>query len=199
MEGSYFYFFAWVSWTIATFLMKKGKMRLLIASLSLLLVISSQTAISIGPFHVYISSFLLMGIGFIGIASYSKWKKVHAIISSMIVAMMYTIFHLIELYDPIWIVVNRVWMLSGLLIYVTLLLIREPWLRLYVLSIGGVQGEIFLAAVLRKYEFHNAIGPGAFLDVIACTVVLLCIVHLLFKGFMYIEPLKRKHVKERQG
>jgi hypothetical protein len=117
----------------------------------------------------------------------------------VIIAMLYAVFHIIELYDPVWIVMNRTWLLSIIVAYVSVLLIRQHMLRVFVMCMGGVQGEVLIAISLRKYGFHNEMGEGNFFDVVACAVVLLCAIHFIYKGVFYIEPLKQRYVREGQG
>lgn len=56
---------------------------------------------------VSVNALLLSGIAFIGLTLYSIWKKLYSLLSALIIAMLYTSFHLLEVYDPIWIVVDR--------------------------------------------------------------------------------------------
>lgn len=84
---------------------------------------------------------LLGTISFLGIAFYSIWKKIYALLSALIIAMLYASFHLLEMYDPIWIVMDRTWMLSGILVYASILLHRDRVLRLCSLYAGALQGR----------------------------------------------------------
>ncbi len=199
MEGSFFYFFCWGGWIIATFVMEKNRERIVTAAFLLLLIIAASVKIPIGVFRMNGSCIVLILYGFCLLALHTTWKIIYAIISATIVGMIYATFHLIELYDPVWIAVNRMWMLSGMLVYGVILLVRERRMRIAVLFIGMVQGEWFVAFVLKKFGFHNEVGAYSFLDVLACSIGLMYSLQLLFKGFMYLEQLKQKQVRERQG
>ncbi|MGQ0518240.1 YphA family membrane protein, partial [Bacillus sp. D-CC] len=81
-------------------------------------------------FTVSVNALLLSVVAFIGIALYSIWKKLYSLLSALIIAMLYTSFHLLEVYDPIWIVVDRLFLLSGALVYASVLLHEDRILRL---------------------------------------------------------------------
>lgn len=199
MEGVYFYFFSWLGWIFVTFFMKKNTMRLVCATVLLFTIMISQTVITFGEFRIWIGAFFLLFIGIIGISRLSMWTKLYYAVCSTIVGMVYAIVYLIELYDPIWIIINHTWFLSILLAYISYVLIRLPAERIFVLCMGAVQGEILITAVLKPYGFHNEFGSLLFLDAIACAVFLLCGLSAILKGIAFIEPFKQKQVRERQG
>ena len=70
-------------------------------------IICSPLHVTIASFTVSVNALLLSVVAFIGIALYSIWKKLYSLLSALIIAMLYTSFHLLEVYDPIWIVVDR--------------------------------------------------------------------------------------------
>ena len=70
-------------------------------------IICSPLHVTIASFTVSVNALLLSGIAFIGLTLYSIWKKLYSLLSALIIAMLYTSFHLLEVYDPIWIVVDR--------------------------------------------------------------------------------------------
>lgn len=199
MEGVYFYFFSWFGWILVTFFMNKSTMRLVYAIVLLFTIIISQTVITFGEFRIWIGAFFLLFIGIIGISRLSMWKKLYYAVCSTIVGMVYATVHLIELYDPIWIVINHTWFLSILLAYISYVLVRLPVERIFVLCVGAVQGEILITAALEPYGFHEEFGSLLFLDAVACAVFLLCVLSAILKGLAFIEPFKQKQVRERQG
>ncbi|MFX3622833.1 MAG: hypothetical protein ACE3JP_02000 [Ectobacillus sp.] len=199
MEGSYFYFFSWVGWVIATFFMKKDNRRLLTALAILLLLAGSQTIIPVGAFRISASYFILGVICLAGISKAGRWQKLYVAISALIVAMLYAIFHFIEIYDPVWIRFERTWFLSGVFVYASLLLVRHHMMRIFVIGIGAIQGEGIVTVVLYQYGLHTDMGAGAFFDIIACSIGILCVFYAIYNGFSYMMPLKQKYVRERQG
>lgn len=199
MEGVYFYFFSWLGWIFVTFFMKKSTMRLICATVLLFTIMISQTVIMIGGFRIWIGAFFLLFIGIVGISRLSMWTNLYYAVCSTIVGMVYAIVHLIELYDPIWIIINHTWFLGILLAYISYVLIRLSAERILVLCVGAVQGEILVTVVLEPYGFHDEFGSILFLDTVACAVFLLCVLSAILKGFAFIEPFKQKQVRERQG
>ena len=90
-------------------------------------------------------------------------EKLYTLLSALIIAMLYTSFHLLEVYDPIWIVVDRLFLLSSALVYAAVLLHEDRILRLCSLYIGMLQGELFVTIIFRKLHFPYDYGSLAFL------------------------------------
>lgn len=90
-------------------------------------------------------------------------EKIYTLLSALIIAMLYTSFHLLEVYDPIWIVVDRLFLLSGALVYASVLLHGDRFLRLCSLYIGMLQGELLVTLIFRKLNFPYDYGSLAFL------------------------------------
>lgn len=199
VEGSYFYFLAWMGWIIATFFLKKDTFRLCVSAAILLFISCSQTVISISSFTISVNALLLGGISFVGITVYSVWKKIYTLLCALIIAMLYTSFSLIELYDPIWIVINRTWMLSGILVYISILLHRDRLLRIWGLYVGALQGELFVAFVLKSFNFPYQLGSLQFFNMIAVSTMFFSLLYSVGKIMTYTGQFKQKQVKEGQG
>lgn len=196
MEGSYFYFLAWIGWIVATFLLKKDGFRLGVSIFLLLVVIGSQIQFSIFSASLSGSAFVVMGISCLGVAHYSVWMKLYTIVCTLIIAMIYTIFHVIELYDPVWIVIDRTWMLSGILVYASVLLHRNRTLRIFGLYIGMLQGELFLTFMYKAMNVSYAIGSFSFLNTASVSTMLFVLLYSIVRVFPYNRPFKRKQAKE---
>ncbi|WP_020059615.1 YphA family membrane protein [Bacillus sp. 123MFChir2] len=199
MEGGYFYFLAWVSWIVTTFFWRKDTVRLKLSAVILLFIICSQAVISFTSITISVNALLLAGISFIGIATYSVWKKVYTLLCALIIAMLYASFSLIELYDPIWIVVDRTWMLSSILVYTSVLLHRDRLLRIWGLYVGALQGELFVAFILKTFNFPYQLGDLQFFNMIAVSTMFCSLLYGIGKIMAYTEQFKQKQVKEGQG
>lgn len=81
--------------------MKKDSIRWKISACILIFIICSPLHVTIASFTVSVNALLLSVVAFIGIALYSIWKKLYTLLSALIIAMLYTSFHLLEVYDPI--------------------------------------------------------------------------------------------------
>lgn len=196
MEGTYFYFCVWMGWIITTFFFKKDGFRLGMSFFLLLMIIGSQMAVSVFSFSISGSALLLASISFVGISVYSRWMQLYTLICALIIAMIYTIFHVIELYDPVWIVIDRTWMLSGILVYASVLLHRNRTLRVWGLYVGMLQGELFLTFIFKAMHVTYDIGGFSFLNSAAASTVLFSLLHSIGKVVSYTGQFKRKQVKE---
>ncbi|ABS21546.1 conserved hypothetical protein [Bacillus cytotoxicus NVH 391-98] len=199
MDGGYFYFLAWMGWIITTFFMKKESIRWKMSAFILFLIICSQFTFSIASFSISMNALFISIIAFGIVGIYSVWKKLYTLFSALIVAMLYTSFHLLEVYDPIWIIINRTLMLSAALVYASVLLHRDRLLRLCTLYIGMIQGEILVAFIFRKLHFPYELGSLQFFDSIAVSTLFVAILFLITKVSALTGQFRKKHVKERQG
>jgi len=146
---------------------------------------------------VSVNALLLCIISFIGIALYSVWKKLYSLLSALIIAMLYTSFHLLEIYDPIWIVVDRVFLLSSALVYASVLLHGDRILRLCSLYVGMLQGELLVTFIFRKLNFPYDYGSLAFFDIVAVSTLFMAVLFWIAKASVYMEQFKRKTRKRK--
>ena len=126
-------------------------------------------------------------------------EKLYILLSALIIAMLYTSFHLLEIYDPIWIVVDRVFLLSSALVYASVLLHGDRILRLCSLCVGMLQGELLVTFIFRKLNFPYDYGSLAFL-------ISSPFLHYSWQYCFGLQKhqytwngLREKHVKERRG
>lgn len=124
-------------------------------------------------------------------------EKLYSLLSALIIAMLYTSFHLLEVYDPIWIVVDRLFLLSSALVYAAVLLHEDRILRLCSLYIGMLQGELFVTIIFRKLHFPYDYGSLAFLDSVAVSTFFMAILFWIAKASVYMEQFKRKTRKRK--
>ncbi|PFI46015.1 hypothetical protein COI73_19090 [Bacillus cereus] len=197
MDGSTFYFVAWIGWIVVTFFMKKEPIRWKVSACILIFIICSPLNVTSASFTVSVNALLLCVISFVGITLYSIWKKLYALLSALIIAMLYTSFHLLEVYDPIWIVVDRLLLLSGALVYASILLYGDRILRLCTLYIGMLQGELLVTLIFHKLHFPYEYGSLAFFDVVAVSTLFMAILLWITKVSVYMEQFKRKTRKRR--
>lgn len=197
MDGSTFYFVAWIGWIIVTFFMKKDSIRWKLGACILIFIIFSPLHVTIVSFTVSVNALLLCIISFIGITLYSIWKKLYGLLSALIIAMLYTSFYLLEVYDPIWIVVDRLFLLSSVLVYASVLLHGDRILRLCSLYIGMLQGELLVTLIFRKLHFPYDYGSLAFFDIVAVSTFFMAILFWIAKASVYMEQFKRKTRKRK--
>jgi hypothetical protein len=196
VEGILFYAIAWCGWIIETFFMDKSVERTWRAFFILVLIISSCSYITVASLQISASCiFLVVGVLW-QLSSKGWWSAFYLILCAGSLGMLYAVFHIIEIYDPVWIVIERTWLLSALLVYIICLIARQTGTRILVLCFGGVLGELLLGIFLYPIGFHQEIGSPGFLDVIACAFASICCIHCVKKCFIYVPLFKQKQVKE---
>lgn len=172
LEGIYFYWFAWIAWVIYTFFITKNKKRTWISCVVLLLIIGSIHYIPIFVSQVNISFLILVASTYIVISFQKKRAILYILLSSLIITLSYVSFHLYELFDPVWLVFNRNWMLAFIIVYLTLMLHKDQFLRVVVACTGLVQGEILYGLIMKQYNFPFIFGSFRFFDAVALTVLI---------------------------
>ncbi|KAB2338335.1 hypothetical protein F7731_01860 [Cytobacillus depressus] len=176
MEGLTFYWFSWMFWVITTFFMKmNSKLRLFLSIWVLILIILSPYSFSSFGFEISYVSIILLGTLFYMISKIKRLTAAYVLISSFITMMAYVCFQLYALFDPVWIIVSRNWMLALLLVSLTLILQANKYYRVIIILLGSIQGEFLYAHILKKYSFPYLIGSVAYLDVAALSSALLCV------------------------
>lgn len=199
MEGTYFYWIAWMTWIICTFFMNKTKMRLISAVLVLILIITSNYQTHIHNIMINFPLIILLLSGYYFLATKTAKEKVYLLICTITLTIAYCSFQLFELFDPIWLIFNRKWMFSILLVYLTLMLIKEPKSRLIGVTIGACQGDILYGFVLSEFRFSYEIGSLLFLDVVAISGFAIYIWSKLEGAVQYFDVMFQKNTKEKHG
>ncbi|MEH7525478.1 hypothetical protein V7149_19735, partial [Bacillus sp. JJ1503] len=123
----------------------------------------------------------------------SKFKRLTAayvLFSSFIVMIAYVCFHLFALFDPVWLIFPRKWMLALLMIALAIILHTNKVYRLIIILFGSIQGEFLYAYILNKYSFPHLIGSYAYLDGITLAAALLG----AWSGFEYLTSFYEKHI-----
>jgi hypothetical protein len=176
LEGLTFYWVSWFFWIVATFFMKKNnQIRLKISLYLLLLIIVSPYTVTLFNFDLSIISFFLYSPLLYITARLERLKTIYIIICSFIIMLAYVCFHLFELFDPVWLIFPRNWMLAVMLLLISLTLHGNKRHRLYIIILGSIQGEFLYAFVLSKYSFPYVVASLAFLDVLSLTAILIAV------------------------
>lgn len=174
MEGLIFYWISWCAWIIATFFLhKQNRYRTDIALFVLWSIILSPYDVSILGNDVSIISFLFFMIPFIYFVIQQNVSIFSLVICSFITCLAYVSFMLFELYDPIWLVFKREWMLTSIITFIAILLQQNFIERAMVVILGTVNGDIIFSLMLKKLSLFYPIGALAYLDVIAMMIATL--------------------------
>lgn len=193
MEGIFFYWFAWISWTYTTFIADKTKKRVATALFLLLVMIVSNEQVKL--FQIAINCalilFLLMGYYLI---SKNKWNKlIYYFCVCLILTISFVSFKLFQIYDPVWVMFHPTFKLAIILFLLTLLLIKDQLMRIAILMIAIVQGEIVYTLFINNYVFPSSSNQLEALDIVAISVGF----SFLWHGFeLFVERLQN-YVKQK--
>ena len=193
MEGLTFYWLTWSFWIIATFFMKKeNKTRLKFSIWLLLFICASSWVIPIFGYEVSGAGIFLSCSLFYAAARMERLKMLYSLLCSFIIMLAYVCFYLFELFDPVWLIFPRNWMLAVIVVCISFLLQRNSWGRVYILLLGSIQGEFLYALILSKYSFPFLIASFTFLDVIALATLLVTI----WNGIEYLATFYERHFNQ---
>ncbi|KOP83259.1 hypothetical protein ACFFHH_08385 [Cytobacillus solani] len=193
MEGLTFYWVSWFFWIIATFFMNKnGRSRLMLSLFLLLLIIVSPYTVVLFNFELSIAG-LLLCCPLYSFAARLDWKKrMYLLICSFIIMLAYVCFHLFALFDPVWLIFPRNWMLAVILMLLSFVLNGKKIHRMYIVVLGAIQGEFLYALILSKYSFPYVIGSLTFLDVLSLSTILI----VLWSGMESLASFYERHFNQ---
>lgn len=162
-------------------------------------------AIILSPYHIEMFAFrvnasLLIFYLFVimQIVKLSKGSILYKFICSYIIMMAYASFLLFELYDPVWVLFDRNWLLGVILCYLCVLLQQLKWNRAYILIIGMVHGDMIYSMVLQRIGIDYSIGSSAFLNVFAASLAALFIWSLAETILVNIDQYVNSHIRGKQ-
>lgn len=174
MEGAMFYWICWSLWVFLTFFLdKQHPYRLKLSAIVLILLLLSNIHFMVGSFEIYASGLFLLVISHLFFSQEKRGAIIYIFICSLIVSIAYATFHLFEIFDPIWIVFKKEWMMGICFGYLAILLQKNLKGRLIIMISGTMQGEFLYAYFLSKYQFPYSIGAYDYLDVCSLTGALL--------------------------
>ncbi|WP_066294234.1 YphA family membrane protein [Bacillus sp. FJAT-29937] len=193
MEGLTFYWLAWFFWVIATFFLKKDSFIRICSSLWLLvLIIISPYSFFLFNYEITYVSILFAGTLLVIISRFKRLTAAYVLLSSFIVMIAYVCFHLFALFDPVWLIFPRKWMLALFMIVLAIVLHSNKMYRLITILFGSIQGEFLYAYILNKYSFPHVIGSNAYLDGIMLSAALLG----AWSCFEYLTSFYEKHINQ---
>ncbi|MGG1675127.1 hypothetical protein ACIFOT_05155 [Neobacillus sp. NRS-1170] len=170
MEGTMFYWIYWTFWVYLTFIMEKqNPYRLKLSAIVLIVIIFSNYHFFIGSMEIYSSGLILLIFSYLFLGQEKLGALLYLFVGSLIVSIAYVTFHLFEIFDPVWIIFKKEWMMGIVIGYLAILLQKNLKGRLLIVICGTMQGEFLYAFILSKYDFPYPIGAFAYLD--ACSLI----------------------------
>lgn len=195
MEGILFYWIAWMFWIMVIFFMKRdSKERFTLALSILLVIIASPKMITIFGLHFSFSCLFLYLLLLYVLVKQERMMIFSIFLSAFIVMLAYACFHIYELFDPVWLLFPRIWMMSGLLVALSIILQTKKSFRFLVLLLGSIQGDFLYSLILKKYSFPYTIGSFSFLDIASLSAIFLTI----WNGIEMLAEFYAKHYNQSE-
>ena len=161
-----FYWICWMYWVFLTFFLDKlNPYRFKLSFFILISIILSNFHFVVWGFELYASGLFLLAVSYFLIGRERKGAIIYFFICSFIVSIAYVTFHLFEIFDPIWIVFKKEWMMGICFTTLAILLQKNLRGRMLIIVSGTMQGEFLYAYILSKYHFPYTIGSYSYLDV----------------------------------
>lgn len=184
MQGIIFLFSNWGIWIIATFIIgRKVPYRAHIAALALLLICLFGLNVQIFSMIISAPACVLLLLGYVYTAALSSGRKFYMIFSVLIIMIGYAGFLMLEMYDPIWLIVDRrIILLFFIFVVAYFLFPNSIWDRLVFVLLGMIQGEILFSFILGSWYIPYIVGAGAVLDLIILIIMVLGITHSIGKA-----------------
>lgn len=187
MEGIYFYWFSWISWVITSFFMKKCRERTALSFFILFMIMVSGKTYHITGYSIHAPFVLLLFFSLVFMTKTKGFLLLYYLICSLIISIGYVCFHLFELFDPIWLIFDRKWMLSFVILYLILMLVKDPSQRLAIAMIGVSNGELLYSLILKQFFPEIEIGNFIFLDAVSFIILFISFWNLFEKMARFFE------------
>jgi hypothetical protein len=169
-----FYWVLWVFWVYVTFFMnKQNHYRSKLATFILVLIILSNVHFMFMSFEFHVSGLFMLLLSYIILSKKKLGSLLYAFICSFTITIAYVTFNLFVIYDPVWVIFQKEWMMGICFSCLAIFLQTSLKDRLLIIVSGTMQGEILYAFYLSKFEFSYPIGALAYLDVFSLITILL--------------------------
>ncbi|WP_338451782.1 hypothetical protein R4Z09_07905 [Niallia oryzisoli] len=199
MDGFLFYWLFWFGWIITTFFYPKTHpIRLLLSAWILTAIALSTTSITLWGFEINGTGIFIAVSVYISAAQLTAKKLIYFMLSSFIVMLTSVCFLLFELFDPIWILIKRDWLLAILVSCIALLLYSDKKQRILVMLLGMIQGEILYSFILTRYSFSYPVASLYALDPLALAAAILVCWNTLEFFVSYFEKNLHSIEKEKE-
>lgn len=197
MSGYSFLWFFWVFWILSTFFMRKENARYKISAWLLTMIILSLPAFYIAGMKVSFASVFMLFTAYFIIIKEKKSTAAYSLLTSYIVMLAFAGFQLMELYDPVWVLFQRKWMLAVFIVYLITLLQKGLRLQMAVLLAGTVHGEFLYAIIVRRIMEYHVASPVT-LDVVAISLACILLFHGVKEASVIFDQYFKQQEREKQ-
>lgn len=186
--------FFWIFWIVVTFWMdKNSEYRYNFAVLSLSIIILFPVTVKLGVLQFSGPSLLLLLISYLVASKLSFKKQLYVLFSIISLMTGYAGFLLLELYDPVLIIIDRRIILSIVAFIIAFIIYPSSiQLRLIFLILGTILGDLIFAIILTKWNIPYTIGAVDSLDFLTVTTALIFINHFITRIHSYTKLHKNK-------
>lgn len=184
MAGFLFYWLTWSAWIYATFLLnKQNRYRFPVAMSLLILIILSPYSVPVVSYQLSVASCFLMVAGCAYFWNRRFSYLLYTGIRILIVTLATASFHMMSLFDPVWLFFDRHWMQGILFTGLSLILFTGFAERIFSTVIGFIQADFLYATLLRSWGIRYPVGSMEFFDSLALT---LCFISL-WSGLEFLQ------------
>lgn len=191
MAGLYFYWTAWAAWVIATFFMKKGRIRTETAALVLILIICSNRYVKLDHVEINTAFIVMLLYGYQKLAMLTRSRLIYMATVCHIVMLGYIGFSMYSMYDPAILWFDMKWMTALLIFILTQFLVKSFSLRCLTAVIGAVHGNLLYTWIMRGFSFPVKAGSFTFFDTLAICLMMIA----LWRGYEEIARLLNHYFK----
>lgn len=173
VEHVIFYWIMWAAWIVAAFFMKKSTGRTIISLIILLCIGLVDLFIEFDSFYIRAAFLLIISTGYYLAAK--NERKVYFFLSVMALTSAYAGIHLFEIYDPVWFLIDRSAVITGLLGMLSIYLGKSMAERLGIFILSMSQGEFLFWVILGKFHQGLTIGTSDYLNMAAAGFAIICV------------------------
>lgn len=194
MPGLIFLFSIWLIWIVVTFWMKKtNEFRFPIAAIILLLIILMPVHFDINRITISGSAIFLLLLCYIIMTRLPFRKQLYLLFSIIAVMIGFAGLQLLELYDPVWMMLDRRIVYSFLFFVTSYFLFTNAILSRFLLIYTSLlQGELLYALILSKWQIQYLVGAMETFDLLAFITLVLLVEYMVRRLQHYIRWNKNK-------
>lgn len=192
-DGTFFYWFMWMGWVIATFLIKKGSVRNQSVFITLTGIILSDTIIPFSLGNINAAFLFFLCIGLIYLIRHTD-QLLYYVTGSFIVATGYVSLELFALYDPVKLFFDKKYMIIIILTSLLILLTKTSRDLFYLPIIGLFIGDTVYQLLIYKLSGTIEIGSLYVMDLLVSTSMMLLFMVVLVDMFKKIRRTAFKKV-----
>ncbi|XTP53209.1 hypothetical protein Q5760_17675 [Niallia sp. Krafla_26] len=188
-----------MGWIITTFFYPRFHPdRLYVSAWILISIMLSTTFIPLGLVEISGTGFFMLLSAYWFISRLHIKQLLYILLSTFILMLVTACFLVYELYDPVWVVMKREWMIAIIVTCITLLLLKNQKQRIVAMFLGTIQGEILYSLILTKYSFSYPVATLFSLDSYALSLSLVVGWNFLELIAAYFDKQFQITVKEKQ-